>query len=554
MTGSVPSTYSREQLLAKARESFQNQAWAPAFAGLAAADQEAPLEAADLVLLAQAALLIGKEVVGTDILARAHQAFLSCGQTQPAARCAFWLGFTLMIRGEAAKAGGWLARASRLLEGCPECAENGYLCIAEAYRLFHSKDAAAAHAMFAQACGFGERFADKDLHTLALQGQGRALIRQGEIARGVALLDEAMVAVTTGELSPLNAGGVYCSVLDACSEIFDLRRAHEWTQALERWCDAQPDMAMYRGHCMVRRAEISQMRGAWAEALQAAQRASEWLSGEAPRPGAGSAYYQVGEILRLRGKFAEAEVAYAEACRLYLCPGPGLALLRLAQGRVKAAQTLIRRLMEEVHEVAPRIKVLAAQVEIALTAQDLDTAGDAAGELESIAVRWNIPFLHAVSAGARGAVLLAAERAADASTELRRSWNLWRELPGPYEAARVQVLVAAACRQLGDEEQAQLELDAACEAFRRLGAHADLACAETLRAGKNVAPTGPLTERELQVLKLVAVGMTNRAIATQLKISQKTVARHLSNIFTKLDLPTRTAAAAYAFEHSLVRQ
>ena len=161
MTGSVPSSYPREQLLAKARESFQNQAWAPAFTGLAAADQEAPLEARDLVLLAQAALLTGKEVEGTDVLARAHQAFLGCGQTQPAARCAFWLGFTLMIRGEAAKGGGWLARASRLLDGCPECAENGYLCIAEGYRLFHAKDAAAAQAMFAQACGFGERLQTK---------------------------------------------------------------------------------------------------------------------------------------------------------------------------------------------------------------------------------------------------------------------------------------------------------------------------------------------------------------------------------------------------------
>jgi DNA-binding CsgD family transcriptional regulator len=541
-----------EQLLASARQSFQMQAWAAAFAGFSAADEQTQLEPQDLVQLAQVALLTGKEVEGTDTLARAHQAFLNCGQLQFAVRCAFWLGFTLLLRGEAARGGGWLGRAARILDGHPECAENGYLLLAEGYRLFHSNDAAKAWEMFSHAAVLGERFADKDLLTLGLQGQGRALIRQGEVSRGVALLDEAMIAVTAGEVSPLSAGGVYCSVLEACSEIFDLQRAQEWTAALERWCDSQPDIVPYRGHCLVRRAELAQMRGSWAEALESAQQASEWLTRDTPKPGAGAAYYQVGEVLRLRGNFAASEEAYQQASRLYRCPGPGVAQLRLAQGRVDAACALIRRLLEEVHEAGPRVKVLAAHAEIALAANDISAASAAADELERIAARWDIPFLHALYSYTRGAVLLAADRAPDAFAELRRSWSLWHELSEPYEAARAQVLTGRACQRMGDEESALLEFRAACDAFRRLGANVDLACAEALLTGSAHQPACPLTARETQVLRLVAAGMTNRAIAVELRISEKTVARHLSNIFTKLDLPSRTAAAAYAFERSLV--
>ena len=552
MGSGVTSQFSREQLLAQGRKSFQKQAWAAAFSDFTAADQEAQLEPEDLVLLAQTALLIGKEAEGADLLARAYQAFLGRGATQFGALCAFWLGFSLLLRGEAAKGGGWLSRAGRLLDGKPECAVNGYLLLAEAYRTFRAGDAAAALDGFAQAFAIGERFGDKDLLTMALQGQGRALIRQGEITRGVALLDEAMVAVTAGEVSPLNAGGVYCSVLDACSEIFDLHRAQEWTTALDDWCASQPDLVPYRGHCMVRRAELLLLHGSWPQALQTAQQASEWLSLPAPRPDAGGAFYQLGEILRLGGNFVESEEAYQEASRLYRCPGPGLAQLRLAQGRIDAAGSMILRLVQEVHEMGPRAKVLAARAEIALAAKDVAAASAAADELESIAALWDIPFLYALYARTRGAVLLAADRAPDAFAELRRSWSLWCEFPAPYEAARTQVLIARACRHMGDEENALLELRAACDTFRRLGAKVDLSYAETLLAERAIQPASPLTERELQILRLVASGMTNRAIAGKLKISEKTVARHLSNIFTKLDLPSRTAAAAYAYERALI--
>jgi DNA-binding CsgD family transcriptional regulator len=378
------------------------------------------------------------------------------------------------------------------------------------------------------------------------------LIRQGEIADGVALLDEAMVAVTAGEVSPLNAGGIYCSVLDACGEIFDVQRAQEWTSALEKWCASQPDLVPYRGHCLVRRAELLQLHGAWVDALASAQRACEWLSRSASLPSAGGAFYQVGEVLRLRGRFTESEEAYRQASERYRSPGPGLAQLRLAQGQVEAANTAIRRLAEEIHEPGPRAKVLDAYVEIVLAAGDVAVARAAADELSEIAARQGIQFLRGLSSRSSGAVLLAEGKAREALAELRLSWSIWCELEAPYEASRVRFLIALACRRLGDEENASLELRAARQTFERLGAVGDLSRLEALLPQGKRKGAGPLTEREVQVLKLVASGMTNRGIAGKLFISEKTVARHLSNIFTKLDLSSRTAATAYAYHHNLV--
>jgi DNA-binding NarL/FixJ family response regulator len=543
---------SKAQTLEQGRKSFRTGAWGAAFSQLLAADSEESLEPQDLVQLAQAALLTGKETEGADILARAHQGFLSRGDTELAARCAFWIGFTAMLAGEFAKAGGWLARASRILEGRPDCVEQGYLLLPVGFRAFHSGDLVGAHANFVQAVAIGERFGERDLVTLALQGQGRALIRQGQITKGVELLDEAMVAVTAGEVSPMTAGGVYCSVLEGCGEIFDLQRAQQWTAALEKWCESQPDLVPYRGHCLIRRAELLQLHGAWEDALEWAQRAADWLSRPTPKPDAASAFYQIAEIQRLRGKFAEAEEAYRQASQWQRSPHLGLAKLRLAQGQVEAADAAIRRLMEDVQEGGRRARVLEAYVEITLAAKDVVAARAAADELKEIAVQRDVPYLAALSARANGAVLLAEGHSRAAMTELRQSCGIWCDLQAPFEAARTQVLIAMADRALGVEQEALQELTSARETFQKLGALVDLAHVEALlsRGGRTAA--GPLTDREIEVLKLVASGMTNRQIASRLKISEKTVARHLSNIFTKLDLSSRSAATAYAYSHGLV--
>ena len=547
----IAKNSTRAQLLERGQESFRTKAWGTAYSQLSAADTASPLDPEELAVLAQSALLIGKEAEGAEYLTRAHQGFLSQCDTASAVRCAFWLGFTALLNGEVAKAGGWLSRATRLLDGCPDCVERGYLLVPAAYKAFRAGDCTAAHAGFVQAAAIGKQFGDKDLETLALQGQGRSLIRTGKIPEGLALLDEAMVAVTAGEVSALNAGGVYCSVLDACGEIFDLQRAREWTSALEQWCASQPDIVPYRGHCLVRRAELLQLHGDWTEALDEAQRAVALLSHPVPKPFVGSAAYQVGEIFRLRGRFAEAEVAYQQAGQWQSSPGPGSALLKLAQGQLDAAKAAIRRMSANDLATGPRAKILDASVDIELATGDVTSARVAASELTEIATQYGIPYLNALSSRATGAVLLADGDAQTALEELRQSWTIWCELEAPYEAARTRVLIAQACRTLGDEEMATVELATARQTFEKIGAAVDLQQADVLATNATLKNNGPLTERELEVLKLVASGMTNRSIAAKLYISEKTVARHVSNIFTKLDLRSRSAATAYAYDHKL---
>jgi ATP/maltotriose-dependent transcriptional regulator MalT len=363
-----------------------------------------------------------------------------------------------------------------------------------------------------------------------------------------------MVAVTAGEVSPLSAGIVYCSVISACFEMFDLRRAREWTSALTRWCAAQPDLVAYRGVCLVHRAEILTMQGVWPDALDEAQRACDQLSQPPPgQPEIGHALYQLGELHRLRGDFSRAEEIYRDTSQSGRAPQPGLARLRLAQGRIDAAKAAICRLLDEGSpDSRGRSLMLAAAVEILLASNEVSAARRASDELSAIASQIDTPLLRATSAGATGAVLLAEEDPRAASAVLRIACTLWRDLDVPYEAARVGVLIAQACRALGDVDGAHLELDAAIHTFRKLGAAPDLARAEALDADPTVTPGVPLTGREVQVLRLIATGKTNRAIADALGISEKTVARHIANIFTKLDLTSRAAATAYAFQHDLV--
>jgi DNA-binding NarL/FixJ family response regulator len=534
------------------RESARKQAWGAAFERLSEADRQAALEPEDLQLLSMAAQLIGKEAESGEFLARAHQGFLGRGQRREAARCACWLSFVFQLRGDRAQASGWLSRARRLLESEPDCVEHGYVLLPVGMLSVREGNYAAGHAAFLEAATIGRRFGDVDLASLALQGQGRSLIRQGEIPQGQALLDEAMVAVVAGEVSPMAAGGIYCSVIEACGEIFDFRRAQEWTSALERWCNAHADIVPYRGHCLIRRAEILQMQGAWQDALVQAQCACERLSQPTPKAAVGPAFYRKAEMHRLRGEFAEAEHAYREASQWERSPRPGLALLRLAQGETHSAYGLIRQVVEEAAEPARRAEILAAYVEIALAAGELKAARASANELLEIAGRINADFLHAIAGRAHAAVLMAEEKTSPAIAALRQSLASFRQLEAPYEVARTGVLLAWARQKQGNADAAKLEATRAREIFQKLGAAPDVVVAETLLNPATAQTGGPLTDRELQVLKLIASGATNRSIAGKLKISEKTVARHVSNIFNKLDLPSRAAATAYVYQKGLV--
>jgi len=538
--------------LARAREAIREKAWSTAFAEFTEAGRQASLDPGDLELLSVAAHLTGKDAESGEALARAHQGYLARGETRRAARCAGWLSFVAQLRGDRAQASGWLSRARRLLETEGDCVEKGYLLLPVGMASAQQRDLDAAHAAFVEAATIGQRFADRDLASLALQGQGRVLVRRGEIPRGVALLDEAMVAVMANEVSPIVAGGIYCSVLDACGEIFDLRRAQEWTAALEQWCSSQPDMVPYRGHCLIRRAEIMQLRGAWPDALLEARCACERLSQPVPKPAVGAAFYRKAEMHRLLGELEEAEEAYRAAAQWERVPRPGLALLRLARGEVKAAQSEIRHVVDVTVEPGKKAEALAAQAEITLAAQDLATARSAADDLSKIATKIGAEFLLAVAACTQGAVLLAEGDAPVAVASLRQALATFRHLEAPYEVALVQVCLARAYRTQGIDESALHELQAAREAFRKLGAATDLAHIEELVDFPATSPAGPLTQREIEVVKLVASGITNREIANKLNISEKTVARHLNNIFNKLDLSSRAAATAYAYQHGLL--
>ena len=531
--------------LAAARGSFAAGDWARAHDDFVAAREEAPLDADDLSALGRASWWLGLMDESQAAWEEAYEWYLDASDNRGAAMRAFDIAYGYFLRGNETVGGGWVNRAQRLVGDEPDCPEQGYLLYFAVETSLGGGEDTMAKAR--QVLGFGRRHADRNLVAAGMVSEGRVLIKLGRAQEGLALLDEGMLEASSEGLSPVWAGNVYCHLMAACYELGDIRRATAWTQSTSEWCDRMAPAVLFKGICRVHRAQVMQILGAWTQAQDEAERVCQDVAHiHVGIVAAGR--YQIGEIRRLRGDLDGAEDAYRQGHQLGRDPEPGLALVRLAQGRAEDAAALIRSALAGVTDRLARAPLLVVQVEIAIAAGDPAMASVAADELDAVAATYQSSGLQAAAKRSRGSVLLATGRTEEALSTLRAACSGWTELEAPYDCAKVRVLLARAYRQLGDVESSEREFDAARSAFEELGAELDAREA----GGERLAtlPNG-LTEREGEVLSLVAAGSTNRQIAEALLLSQKTVERHVSNIFTKLDVTTRTAAARFAFEHRI---
>jgi DNA-binding CsgD family transcriptional regulator/tetratricopeptide (TPR) repeat protein len=532
--------------LLQAREAYERRDWAVAFDRLSAVGQ---LSAEDTLVLATSAYLMGDVDQAVRALQSGYQDKIRSGDELGAARFALWLALVLNLRGEFAIGGGWVGRAQRLLENHPDVVERGYLFLHEFFSHLGRGDFARAGEIATQVVQTGRRFNDPDLIALGLNCQGRIMIHSGRVREGLALLDEAMVGISAGEVSPIIAGNVYCSMIEACQELSDFSRAASWTSALTRWCDTQPSLVPFTGQCSLHRGQIMRLRGAYDEALAEYAMAQRRYQVEGTPAPAGRALTEQGDVLRIRGNLDDAEAAYRQAAELGHEPQPGLLLAWLDRGRTEAAVVSTRRLLAERLGPVQRSWLLPAAVEVMVAAALADEARKYSDELSGIASAFGNSALRAMAAYATASVDLMSGEMRGALSHARESCRLWSDIGSPFEAARARVLVARALRELGDENSATSEFAIARRALAEVGAKP--AAHEVDRLLGRERPGG-LTEREVEVLRLVAEGRSNHDIAEVLVLSQKTVERHLSNIFTKLDVPSRTAAAAYAHEHGLM--
>lgn len=533
-------------VLERGRRSYVAHDWSAAYGALSSAAATVHVGADDLTRLATAGYLLGRANEADQHFEEAFRRAGDAGDTAAGVRAAFWAAFVLANRGENVPAHGWAERCTRLLRNAVDAGPVEH-CTGELLgALLDLREGRAGLApTFADIAARAAALGKPDLEALAAMGEGFSLATGGHVPDGMRRLDEVMVSLGGASVHPLAAGLVFCVGLDVCHATMDLQRSALWTAELTRWCRSQPDLVPYRGQCLVHRVQVLVMRGSWTEAEDEVRRACELLADE---PALGAALYEWGELHRLQGDLNLAEDKYAEAARSGHDPQPGLALLRLAQGRAEVAAAGLRRSLVEPHDSTVLPAVLAALVEVELGRSEPDAAEEALDHLQTMLMDFEVPMVAALTAHAGAQLALAKGDPEAALRHGRRAWTLWHELEAPYHAARSRVLVGEACRALGDEDAVRMEVAAARSVFEELGAQLDLR-----RLGTLAVKTGGdvLSPRELEVIQLVAQGMTNRSIAAELFLSEKTVARHLNNIFVKLGVSTRTAAAAYAFTHDL---
>jgi DNA-binding CsgD family transcriptional regulator/tetratricopeptide (TPR) repeat protein len=532
----------------RGRGALERRAWSEAYEVLSPVAPSA-LAGADLEGLADAAWWTLRLDESIAFRQKAYAAYAAAGDKFRAGGTAARLAIEHFTREEPAVGAGWLGRAQRHLDGVGECAELGLLTLIEATVARFGGDLDGAIVMSGRATEIARHVGEPNVLALAIHTEGLTLIAAGRIGEGMPLLDEAMTAAIAGELTDYYAGVVYCNVIEACLNVADVRRADEWSAAATAWSDSLKEGSIYPGLCRVNRAEVASMRGEWTRAEAEALRAVDEVTRFDPSVAA-SALYQVGEIRRRRGDAAGAEKAFADANGLGFEPQPGLALLRLAQGKLDTAHRALRRDTAATTPPLRRAQQLSARVEVAIVVGDVDDARRASEELETLSERIDTPALAAEAATARGMVEHAEGRIDEAVLTLRDAFSRWHKLRIPYEAARARGEYGRALLVAGDEDDAILALRAAASALDALGAVPDARRVASWLPSVAELPLG-LTAREAEVLRLVAAGRTNREIGAELFISEHTVARHLQNMFVKLGVSTRSAATAAAFEHGL---
>jgi DNA-binding CsgD family transcriptional regulator len=538
------------RVLAEARELFDALRWRRCLQRLAEADAEQPLDGECLELLGHAAYLTGADEQAATAFARAYQCHLETGDVRAAARSAGWASLTLENAHEPVRSRAWAARAERLIEEHElGGAEAAWLLSYRAHEhlLAQHVEEAMATARAGERAGLAARDADAVVLSRLTIAFGHLM--SGERPEAVRVLDEIMLAVSSDETSPTVVGMTYCISVAACVRMRDVVRARSWTATLDRWCAARPDLVAFRGTCLVHRAQMSTMDGDWTAALGEAVTAQRLLEG----PSAGLAEYQLGELRRLMGDAVEAENCYRRANALGVQPEPGLSRLRVTQGRADVASRTLERLCGEPRPPEDRAELLAARVSADLALGDVVHARATTDELRAIVGPLTTALLDGLADQSEGAVLLAEGRPDAALVVLGLARRRWTELDLPHACAEVRVMAGQCLRALDEPESAELEFSAARACFERLGAAPDLAGLEALTPAHPGPRPGALTGREVEVMRLVAAGHTNRTIAGRLCLSEKTVARHLANIYAKLDVPSRAAATAYAYEHDLLK-
>jgi class 3 adenylate cyclase len=464
--------------LAEARSAAGRQAWRAAYGAFTEVDKP-DLTPSDLENYGEAAWWSGKLDEAIALRERAYTGYTAAGDERGAARMALALSWDNEARGSFAVAGGWLANAERLLKELPEGPEHGRLRLVHALTaMFAEGDYERAIAMFDEAWELAKRVGDRDVQMLALSGKGRALIKSGKIDEGLALLDEATASAMCGDLRAHSAGLVYCITISSCQDLGDVRRAAEWTETANRFCD-QLDVSGFPGACRIHRAEVLRLRGDWSAAEAQALAACEELH-DFDRSITAFGHYEIGEIRRRRGDFTGAEEAYGVANELGRDPQPGLSLLRLAEGKVDAAVAGVSRKLQETQEPLFRLRHLPAQVEIAIAAGDTKTARAAADEAEQIVDMYKIGNRRAAAFDgavhySRGQIELAEKDWSSAIASFRRARDEWQGVGAPYETARARMLLGIAYTRSGDEHAGIAELEGALATFERLGAGPDAA-------------------------------------------------------------------------------